>query len=95
MSDNLDIRVINAVTGELLRQFTLDPARNYQPIGTENHKRPEPEGSRRPECLATSRWWRGQDLNLRPSGYEHSDQPLSPYHCVPDRALTLEIRRSS
>jgi len=28
---DLDIRVINAATGELLRQLTLDPARNYQP----------------------------------------------------------------
>jgi hypothetical protein len=30
---DLDIRVINAATGELLRQLTLDPARNYQPTG--------------------------------------------------------------
>jgi len=28
---DLDIRIINAATGELLRQLTLDPARNYQP----------------------------------------------------------------
>jgi transposase InsO family protein len=27
------IRVINAATGELLRELTLDPARNYQPTG--------------------------------------------------------------
>jgi hypothetical protein len=30
---DLDIRVINAATGELLRQLTLDPNRNYQPTG--------------------------------------------------------------
>ena len=30
---DLDIRIINAATGELLRQLTLDPARNYQPTG--------------------------------------------------------------
>ena len=30
---DLDIRVINAATGELLRQLTLDPDRNYQPAG--------------------------------------------------------------
>jgi transposase InsO family protein len=30
---DLDIRVINAATGELLRELTLDPARNYQPTG--------------------------------------------------------------
>jgi hypothetical protein len=29
----LDVRVINAATGELLRQLTLDPDRNYQPTG--------------------------------------------------------------
>jgi transposase InsO family protein len=30
---DLDIRIIDAATGELLRQLTLDPARNYQPTG--------------------------------------------------------------
>jgi transposase InsO family protein len=30
---DLDVRIINAATGELLRQLTLDPSRNYQPTG--------------------------------------------------------------
>jgi hypothetical protein len=30
---DLHIRVINAATGELLRQLTLDPDHNYQPTG--------------------------------------------------------------
>jgi len=30
---NLDIRVINAATGELLRHLTLNPNRDYQPLG--------------------------------------------------------------
>ena len=30
---DLDIRIIDAATGELLRQLTLDPERNYQPTG--------------------------------------------------------------
>jgi hypothetical protein len=30
---DLDVRIINAATGELLRDLTLDPARNYQPTG--------------------------------------------------------------
>lgn len=30
---DLDIRVINAATGELIRQLTLDPTRDYQPRG--------------------------------------------------------------
>ncbi len=30
---DLHIRVINAATGELLRELTLDPSRNYQPTG--------------------------------------------------------------
>jgi len=29
--DDLDIRVINATTGELLRHLQLDPNRGYQP----------------------------------------------------------------
>jgi hypothetical protein len=30
---DLHIRIINAATGELLRELTLDPARDYQPTG--------------------------------------------------------------
>ena len=30
---DLDIRVINAATGELLRALTLDPTKDYQPTG--------------------------------------------------------------
>ena len=30
---DLHIRIINAATGELLRELTLDPASNYQPLG--------------------------------------------------------------
>jgi Integrase core domain len=41
---NLDIRVINAATGELLRELTLDPTRDYQPRGLP----PGPRKSRNP-----------------------------------------------
>jgi Integrase core domain len=30
---DLNIRIINAATGELLRQLTLDPSKDYQPTG--------------------------------------------------------------
>jgi hypothetical protein len=30
---DLDVRVINAATGELIRQLIIDPTRNYQPTG--------------------------------------------------------------
>ena len=30
---DLDIRIVNAITGELLRELTLDPERDYQPTG--------------------------------------------------------------
>jgi transposase InsO family protein len=33
LAQDLHIRVINAATGELLRDLTLDPTRNYQPTG--------------------------------------------------------------
>jgi len=29
--NDLDVRVVNATTGELLRELTIDPAKNYQP----------------------------------------------------------------
>ena len=36
-----DITVIHAATGELLRQLTLDPTRNYQPTGAPKGRRPK------------------------------------------------------
>ena len=30
---DLDIRVVNAATGELIRELVLDPSRDYQPTG--------------------------------------------------------------
>jgi hypothetical protein len=38
---DLHIRIINAATGELLRQLTLDPTRDYQP--TRRPQRPQTE----------------------------------------------------
>jgi transposase InsO family protein len=40
--DNRDIRIVNPDTGELLRQLSLDPTRNYQPQDKEHKKTPEP-----------------------------------------------------
>lgn len=31
--DGLHVRIINAATGELLRELTIDPTRDYQPLG--------------------------------------------------------------
>jgi transposase InsO family protein len=48
---DLEVRVINAATGELLRELTLDPSRDYQPTGRppgpppgtpQTNKNPEP-----------------------------------------------------
>jgi hypothetical protein len=42
---DLHVRVINAATGELLRELTLDPSRDYQPTGEPpgpKPKRPRP-----------------------------------------------------
>jgi hypothetical protein len=30
---DLDVRIINAATGELIRVLTIDPTRDYQPTG--------------------------------------------------------------
>jgi hypothetical protein len=43
---DLDVRVVHAATGELLRQLTLDPDRNYQPTG--RPPSPPPGTPRRP-----------------------------------------------
>lgn len=40
---DLDVRVVNATTGELLRELTIDPTRNYQPLG----RRPGPKPKNR------------------------------------------------
>jgi transposase InsO family protein len=39
---DLHVRVINAATGELLRELTIDPARDYQPTGNPRYPKPEP-----------------------------------------------------
>ena len=38
---DLDVRVIDAATGELLRHLTLDPNRDYQPLGRPPDPHPE------------------------------------------------------
>lgn len=58
LAQDLNIRIINAANGELLRDFTLDPTRDYQPTGAPpkapHGKNPEPNvGSGLFRCLAT------------------------------------------
>ncbi|MGO9071247.1 integrase core domain-containing protein [Mycobacterium sp.] len=57
LAQDLNIRIINAATGELLRDFTLDPTRDYQPTGAPKgptRENPEPNvGSGLFRCLAT------------------------------------------
>lgn len=36
---DLDVRVIDAATGELLRELTIDPNRDYQPPGRDRYAR--------------------------------------------------------
>ncbi len=59
------------------------------------------EAPKREEALPTGEglspgltWWRGAELNRRPSGYEIADQPVSPYQRVPECALDLGFLRS-
>ena len=44
---DLDIRIIDAATGELLRELTLDPTRNYQPTGRPPSRTQAPGPKRR------------------------------------------------
>ena len=37
---DLDVRIVDAATGELLRELTIDPNRDYQPTG---RPRPQPK----------------------------------------------------
>lgn len=42
---DLNVRIINAATGELIRELTIDPTRDYQPRGVKpgpKKKKPEP-----------------------------------------------------
>lgn len=41
--NDLDIRVINAATGEILRALTLDPTKDYQPHGPPKTNNPNPQ----------------------------------------------------
>ena len=40
--DNLEIRIVDPATGELIRHLTLDPTRNYQPQDKRHQKTPKP-----------------------------------------------------
>ncbi len=45
--NNLEIRIIHAVTGELIRQLTLNPDRTYQPTGAKRGGPSRPYGPRK------------------------------------------------
>jgi len=59
---SLNIRIINAATGELLRELTLDPTRDYQPLGRppgppKNKNRTPDKGPVCPGSLERSHGW--------------------------------------
>ena len=61
----LHVRVVQAATGELLRDFTLDPTRDFQPTGApKGGARPIHEGSDVPMSRDITVCPR-QELNLR------------------------------
>jgi transposase InsO family protein len=46
---DLDIRIIHAATGEIIRTLTLDPQRQYQPTGNKRGGPSRPYGPRKPK----------------------------------------------
>jgi hypothetical protein len=43
LSQDLHVRVVNAITGELIRELTIDPNRDYQPTGRPRGPAPKPK----------------------------------------------------
>ena len=50
---DLHTRIIDAATGELLRDLTLDPSRNYQPTGRPTGPTPGTPRAPRPQKKKT------------------------------------------
>ncbi len=46
---DLEIRIVNAATGELLRELTLDPNRDYQPTGAPKGPARRPRNEQHPD----------------------------------------------
>ena len=46
LTRDLHVRIINAATGELIRELVIDPARDYQPLG--RPPGPQPKTPRTP-----------------------------------------------
>ena len=47
--------------------------------------------ARKPLVSGPFIWWRGQDLNLRPSGYEFAKAHISECRSVPESAVDLVV----
>ena len=80
--NDLDVRVIHATTGEIIRQLTIDPDRRYHGTGAATGGPRRPYGPRKrnhrtlnggsgfPGCLATSQW-------CAPAGFEPATLTLA------------------
>jgi transposase InsO family protein len=45
LAHDLDVRVVDAATGELIRKLTIDPTKDYQPLGRPPGPKPRPRRS--------------------------------------------------
>jgi hypothetical protein len=61
--NGLDIRIIHANTGQIIRELTLNPDIDYQAEASARPHQSRVRGSRRPVCLATSQRCARGDLN--------------------------------